>query len=579
MKSLGKASLATMAMAASLTVCISGCASGSGGGNTSTGSSNNKPVNGGTLTLGETTKWEDMWVPLMNDASPTFAMWGLSFDSLMTWDNNLSVKPQIAQSWKYTDSTHKTLDVKLNPKAHWSDGKPITSDDVLLFLNFIGSKAYQDQFQGEYGYLVSPLKGSDQVLKGTVKSFADTGGFKKISDQEFQVTVSKPDPAFIANYVANWIPFPSHVWGKTPFDQWQDASFDKKPTVVSGPYVPTQVNGQSNVEYKANENYYKGKPHISKIVLKYVSENVLPTLLENGQIDMNIEGNNLDFDSFVKMKQDPNLGTHAQPALSYGYVGLRMDKPKFQNVKLRQAMEYAINREAICQGVYKGLAKPAYGPLLPNTWASATPQEGMNTYKYDPKKAEQLLDEAGFKLPKGQKWRIDPETGQAETYHLVFSSGSPQVQAICDEVASDLQKVGLHVVTDTPLDFNTMLKRMSTKDPKLDMFFLANSLTVDPDPRGVWMSNDAQNFDQWKDPHNDALIEKTFSEKAFNKNYRRQAFVNWQLYVNQQLPMLFIYNRDDIWAYNKRVHIPQSDWLIGATPSGQTDIQDWWISQ
>ncbi|RFQ40977.1 hypothetical protein CRD69_14800, partial [Listeria monocytogenes] len=86
---------------------------------------------------------------------------------------------------------------------------------------------------------------------------------------------------------------------------------------------------------------------------------------------------------------------------------------------------------------------------------------------------------------------------------------------------------------------------------------------------------DPGNLDSWKDPKNDALIDDTFGAKAFNQTYRKQAFVKWQLYVNQQVPMLFLYDRDDTWAYSAKVHIPADSWI----PGGYTNIQDWWISQ
>lgn len=492
----------------------------------------------------------------------------------MSYDKNLNLTPNIAKSWSYSKNK-KTLTIKLDPNAKWSDGKPITSDDVLLFMNFIASPAYNKTFQGDYGYMVQPVVGSADVMSGKAKSFADTGGFKKISNTEFQLNFTNVDAAVLAADVSSYTPLPSHILGKIPFSQWQNMSFDKVPTVVDGAFIPKKVNGQSSITYDANPNYLHGKPHIAHVQLKYVSEDVLPSLIENGQIDMNIEGNNLDTNSFVKMEKDSNLSTEAQPAMSYGYVGMKLNESKFKSVKLRQAMNYAVDKQAIIQGVYKGLGKPAYGPLPYFDWAAAQPSDGMNTYSYNPTKAKQLLNEAGFTIPKGQKYRIDPATGKTAKYTLVYSSGSAEVQSICTAVAQNLQAVGLDVQLGTPLDFNVMLTKLENNSPGLDMFFLANGVGTDPDPRGTWGSNDPQNFGRWVNAKNDALIAETYSAKAFNKTYRKQAFIKWQLNVNQQVPQLFLYDRDDTWAYNKNVHIPASSWI----PGGYTGIQNWWISQ
>ncbi|MCL6454923.1 MAG: hypothetical protein K6T78_15050, partial [Alicyclobacillus sp.] len=231
-------------------------------------------------------------------------------------------------------------------------------------------------------------------------------------------------------------------------------------------------------------------------------------------------------------------------------------------------------RNTMIQGILKGLGTPINGPLPPISWAAATTADGMNPYNYDPTKAGQILDSLGYKMG-SDGYRVDPSTGKDLSFTLSYSSGSPTTQAEAVAIQDSLKKIGIKVVLNTPMDFNTLAKKVETDDKSIQMWLMGWSLSLDPDPRGLWQSTDAMNFPRWTDPKNDALIKATYSAQAFDKTYRKQALVKWQLYVNQQLPYIFLWAPDSVYAYSSKLNIPANDW----SAVGPLNIQDWWLSQ
>jgi peptide/nickel transport system substrate-binding protein len=574
MKRLTKATMVTVAMAGSMTMLLAGC------GNTATNNTTNKagnatnttanqPVDGGTMTIGQGTKFNAQFLPDMAGSLYTANISGFAFDPLLTIDKNLNFIPDLAKSWSWS-ADKKTLTMKL-ADANWSDGQPITSDDVLYTLDYLDSKAYAGPLQGQYQYLVSAIKGSDQTGKGTDVSFAKSGGFTKIDDKTFSLTFNAVDAAVLWSMISNIQPIPKHVLDSTPMKDWGTSAFDKTPNVVSGPYVFQNVTS-SSVTMQANPNYFMGKPHISTVVWQTVSPDVAPGELASGKLTFMMNG--LKPQDVAKLKQLTNINVKTLPEMGFSYLGLKFYQKEFQDVRVRQAFEYALNRKQDIQGILKGLGTPINGPLPAASWAAASTSDGMNPYSYDPTKAGQLLDQAGWTVqPDG--WRKDPVTGKDANLTIDFSSGSPTTQAEAVAIQQDLEKVHVKITLNAPLDFNTLVKKVEGDDKNLYMWLMGWSLSIDPDPRGLWDSTDPYNFPRWKDPHNDALIKATWDAAAFDKTVRKQAFIQWQLYVNKNLPYVFLWSPDNIWAYSKKLNIPANDWSV----AGPLNVNQWWISK
>jgi peptide/nickel transport system substrate-binding protein len=566
MKRLGKTAMTTVALATSMSMLLAGCGGAQSGAN-QTGT-DTQPKDGGTLTIGQHLPFDNEFIPNISSLLYTYNITNAAFDPLLSVNKQLKYIPWLAKSWTWSNDK-KTVTIELQDKANWSDGKPITSDDVLLALDFLGSKDYNTTLQGQNGYLVASILGSDKLLNGKATSFAQTGGFHKINDKMFSITFNQADAAVLFSQIAAIQPLPAHVLKSIPFSQWGSSSFDKMPTVVSGPFMFSAVHGKDSVEMKANPSYWKGKPHIATLIFKTVSSDVAPGLLANGNVDFQLTGMKAkDIDNLRNLN---NVNVYTEPDMGYYYVGMKLYKPEFKDVRVRQAFMYGIDRAGIVKGVLKGYGQVLNGPLPSVSWAAATTADGMNPYNYDVAKANQLLDQAGWKIG-SDGWRIDPYTHQTANLHVVHPTDSDRTQ-VALAVQQGLAKLHIKVTVDAPLDVSTMYSKVQSDDKSIDMWVGGWSLSADPDPRGLWGSKDTSNYERWVDPKNDQLIADTYGIKAFDPNYRKQALVKWQLYVNQQVPLLFMYQKQLIWPVNKRVHIPQSD----LTSVGPINLQDWWV--
>ncbi|MBX6351877.1 MAG: hypothetical protein IRZ10_00975 [Thermoflavifilum sp.] len=581
-----KRNLAAMALAASLTALAAGCGAAGGANNTAAGTADNtKPVDGGTLTIGQWQKFNQQFIPFMDSSLYTANITMEAFDSLFNIDKNLNFVPWLAQSYQWSPDK-KTVTITLRSDANWSDGQPITSDDVLFTMDYLASPTYTNDLQGQYESLVDPVKGSDEILAGKAKSFADTGGFHKISDKKFSITFKTADAAALWYSIATLQPIPKHVLQNIPMKDWLTSDYDKMPTVVSGPYKFTKVTTDS-VEMQANPNYWAGKPHIQTVIWKTVTPDVAPGLLSSGQLDMYLNG--LKARDFQNLKALNNVNAVAEPEFGYEYLGWKLWQKELQDVRVRQAIAYAINRQQMLQGIYKGLGQILNSPIPKGSWAAAPDSELIN-YNYDPNKANQLLDEAGWKKD-ANGWRIDPVTHQEAQFVLDYPSNNPDRASEAEAIAQDLQAVGLKVKLDPPMDFNALLKKvLTTNDQQLQqqmnqshqiyLWIMAWGLSTDPDPRGNgWTYPNANNLQDWNDPTNEQLIKKTYDVAAFDQNVRKQALIEWQKYFNQQWPAMILYSRPDIVAVNKRVHIPQDDVLTSMQQFGPyINMFQWWVS-
>jgi len=529
------------------------------------------PVNGGTLVIGQGTKYNDEFLPYLDATIYTANIDTVAYDPLLTVDKNLNFQPDLAKSWAWS-ADKKTITMHLQPNAEWSDGQPITSDDVLFAMNYLGSKDYIATLQGQYSTFVSQVIGADKLGAGTATSFADVGGFTKIDDKTFEIHIKQADAAVLYSMLAAITPVPAHILKKYPIKTWTNLSENKQPTVVSGPYMFVKVDGQASVEMAANPHYWRGKPHIANITFKTVNPDVAPGMLANGSLGFMMNG--LKPTDAIKLQQSSDIKVETVPTNGFDFLGMKLYQPQFKDVRVRQAFEYALDRKTMIQGIEKGLAVPINGPIPAVDWAAATTKDGMNPYDYNPDKANKLLDAAGW-TKAADGWRVDPSTGKKANLTLSYGSGDPTLQSEAVAIRQYLGAVGVQVTLNAPVDFNTLVSQMlSDSNKKLEFYLGPWQLGTDPDPRGIWQSTSALNIERWKDPKSDKLIDATWNAAAFDMTVRKQALVQWQLFANQQLPYIFLWSPDYVWAHTTKLHVPAADW----TPAGPLNIQDWWLS-
>lgn len=229
-----------------------------------------------------------------------------------------------------------------------------------------------------------------------------------------------------------------------------------------------------------------------------------------------------------------------------------MDNPKFQNKKLRQAMAYAINNQEVADRLYHGLRFPAT-TLIPPSFPGYH-DSSIKGYTYNPEKAKQLLDEAGYKDVDGDGLREDPN-GKKFTINFLAMSGGDIAEPLAKFYMQCWKDVGLDVqlVDGRLAEFNSFYDMVEKDDPKVDVYAAAWGTGTDVDPYGLYGRNVMFNYSRWVNEKNDELLEKGHSEQAFDKEYRRKIYSEWQKLMNEEVPVIPTLYRSAIYAVNNRV--------------------------
>jgi len=567
-----RTTLMSAAAVVSLSALLAGCSGGIGA---DAAARHDSIPNGGTMVQTFPTTFGTNLIPFMDASAYTATAVGYSFDSILQFNRNAVLEGDLVDKWSYSPD-RTTIYFWLNPKARWSNGLYVTSKDVELGVDWLASKSYNTTYQGEYGYLVANIKGVP--ASGYLPDGQTPSGFKILGPREFSISMNQPDAAVLPSQWSGITPLPWYVLGNLPMSQWKSSAFNKMPNIGSGPYIMKGLVPGQSITQVANPYYVFGKPHIETNIWKVVSADVVTGQLASGQVT--IAG--IQAKDYKKMVALPNISVDVTPSNGFSYLGWRLNNSvygkEFSNVKFRQAVEYAIDRNALVQAIDKGFGKPENGPLPPiNGWYNPA----LNgTYAYSPAMANKLLDEAGFKIVNG--WRTTPG-GRPFAPTITISSGDTQIAVEANFLKQYLNAVHINVKISAPINFNTILNELDNDangKQNIQGFFLAWSLGTDPDPRGLWRSTDNLNLTtiDWsnkKDPaivENDKLIHLQHTAAAFDYSYRKNILDQWQVLLNQQLPENFLTMDDGLTAYNKSLH------GVVFSPYGLLHPYEWYLT-
>lgn len=281
----------------------------------------------------------------------------LIFNNLMTLDDHLRVAPDLAERLDNPDPTTYVVSLKQGVRFH--DGHELTSADVVHTFRSLLDPAF-----------VSPRKGAFRMVKAIDARDRYTVVF----------TLKEPFGSFPVNLVIPVIPAGA------------PSNFREHP-VGTGPYKFVRYATDDRIELARFDDYFGGRPQNDGLVLRIVPDDIMRGLeLRKGTMDVVV--NDLAPDIVYQLGQDPNLQLVKAPGVDYQYIGVNMRDPILRNKLVRQAIAYAIDKNAIIAHLRRGLAIPATGLLPPVSWAYSP---GVPAYRYDPARARELLDQAGYR--------------------------------------------------------------------------------------------------------------------------------------------------------------------------------------
>lgn len=393
--------------------------------------------------------------PLMMDGTwVNVTAMSLEFLPLVSMNDEFEFDYMLADS--ITTEDNLTYTVHINEDATWSDGEPITAEDLAYTMTRIASPLVMN-----YAMQFTAIVGTDDET-GWVEEGAETiEGLSVVDEKTLNITFKSElnMVSFLNGYAQYILTLPKHILETIPESELATSSWFDAPTVVSGPYRVTSYDPDHYISYVANENYWLGAPEIENCNIRIVDGSQLLSGLQSGEIDIvpPLLGT-IPEEDYESVQNLEGIDSAYGSAIATETIFLNTNV--ISDEKVRQAMLYAIDRETIVEGLLSGQAELMDGFCVPD----GPYYSGQEAVSYDPDKAKELLAEAGW--------------DGSETYTLYINSGDSTLVNACTLCQAYWEAVGIHVETVT-VDLDTLMAQAG--DDETDMLAVQYTYpVVDP---------------------------------------------------------------------------------------------------
>lgn len=470
----------------------------------------------------------------------------LMFLPLMELDADLNFQGMLADS--ITTEDNRNFIVHIDDAAVWSDGTPITAEDVAYTALRLTSPVINNT---SMMYYVFEGVGED----GFVEAGADSvDGVQVIDEKTVQFTTkeSMSLTTFQNSYARYLLTLPKHVIEKYSEEELSTAEWFNKPDVVSGPFYVTEFDVDHYISYQANADYWRGAPKIDRLNIKIVDGSQLYAGLQSGEIDITQHTMSvIPPEDYASVEALENVEVvYGSPVTNQSMFIQTANVP---DVRVRQAMLYAINREQILTELLNG-----HGEVVDGFLSSASPfyDDSITPITYDPEKAKALLEEAGW--------------DGSQTLRFYVNSGDSTFVNAATVMVAQWAAVGIKAEVQT-VDFATLMSVGGSRDYDI----LAVQYTyapVDPYPDVAWLLGGEGSWTGYGDEEVTNALTSTQLTSDVEEIKGLYSIVDKK--VQEDVPMISAYIISAQGAVNKR--------LTGAVPSVYgffNDVQNWDIVQ
>lgn len=516
---------------------------------------------GGSITIAEEsdTPVKGVFLNELSDSQYDSDFMSFGNETLFATDDQYKITNKGAATFKM-DRKAKTVTIEVKKGVKWSDGKQVTAKDVEYSYEIIANKASQSsRYTSSLADIVGLAEyhdGKSKKISGIEMPDGENGRKVVLHFKEMKPGMTQSGNGFFWECAA-----PYHYLKDVPFSKLQSSDKVRKNPLFFGAYKLSKlVRGQS-ATWVRNPYYYRGKAKLDKITISVISPNSASQSIKSKKFDIIDVVNS----QWKEVKGTKGYNFVAQIPLSYSYMGFKVGKwdkktgsvkmnknSKMSNRYLRQAMGYAMNVDEVNQHYTQGLSFRVK-TLVPEAFGDFY-DKSVKGFPLNIKKANALLDKAGYKKKKGETYRRDPN-GKKLTIHLAAMSGSPNQEAIVQNYIQQWKKIGLHVTLTTGrlIEFNSFYDKVENDDPSVDVFMAAWSLSSEPTQDDLYGPKAPYNFTRFATSENTKLLKEMGSDKAFNHSYRVQKFHEWQQYMQKEAFVIPLNNSYSIKAVDSKL--------------------------
>ena len=444
------------------------------------------------------------------------------FNSLLKYDKNLELTGELAQSWDVSPD-QKTITFHLKPNLKWADGKPLTSDDVLFTWQLVTDEKTRTPYGADY-----------KLVKKAEAPNPDT----------FKVTYAQPYAPALDSWSGLHI-LPKHLLEGQDIN---NTPFARNP-VGSHYYELDQWKKGESISLKRNVNATQGQARIDRLVSRIIPDRAAQFLeLMADNID-SMSLNSIQYARIFPSRPDltAKIAQYKELGNSYTYLGFNLKRKPFDDVRVRQAINYAIDKQEIIDGVLLGLGLPVASPYKPGTrWSNPS----LQPYPYDPGKAIALLKAAGFE-DHDHDGILDRD-GQPLSFEILTNQNKErEMSAVL--VQRRLKEIGIDVKIRV-VEWATFISRF-IKTGDFNVVLLGWGLGLEPDQFNIWHSSQQApgqfNFIGYNNPTVDKLLEDGRTELDPDK--RMKIYHAFAKILLEDSPVVYLFAGYGLPAIHKRV--------------------------
>ncbi|HEX7004332.1 MAG TPA: ABC transporter substrate-binding protein [Trueperaceae bacterium] len=462
------------------------------------------------------------------------------FNGLVKLGKDFDTAPDLAESWEASDDG-LTWTFHLRDDVVWHDGEPFTADDVIFTFEEV---------------ILNPEVGANNA-----RIYANVEEVVAVDDHTVEFHLASPFASLGVNLAYNTPILPAHVLRGT--DVMNNNDFNRQNPVGTGPFALAQYEPGQRVVLEPNDDYFLGAPVLDEVVYEIIPDpNSQLARLLAGELDVMIIDNPI---TTQRLRNNNALEITTSNQLNYYWAGPNLSRTPFDRKEFRQALSYAIDRKVMIENVLLGFASPATGPISPVLQTFYT--DDVQTYDYDPERARELLEEAGFTF-------ADDGTALLDGEPFSFTITYPNVQVFA-QVGTLLQQYFRDIGIGTELqglEFNSFVSEaLVPRD--FDMLLGWWVTPPDPDIFPYYHSSAAEggnNATMYRSDEADALLQR--GRETSDPQERVQIYHELQQLLAEDLPMIYLWYPDEIVAMDANLEgVPEA---IGYRPALQY-IHEW----
>ena len=452
----------------------------------------------------------------------------LVLGSIYKLSDSLLPVPDLAESWEVSEDS-MTFTFTLREGLLWSDGEPLTVDDIIFTIERASDSRTGSILKGRLANIEGATDYGDQKAESI-------SGLTKVDDRTLTIQLATPNSAFLTNLgtFSGFNILPKHVLADVAPEALKENAFTMAPTVGAGPYTFVRYETDQYAELVVNPNYWGPAPAVERIFMTVATPDVAVAQLQRGEMDLM----SMPLDEADRLKADPSINIVSVRSPSISQIAINNERPFFQDKRVRQAMMYAIDRQGIVDSIMFGEATVVNSPVIGPDWVG-TPE--VNEYAFDPEMAKSLLAEAGW----------DPN----QQVDMVYVAGAKEQDAYGPVIQQQLRDVGMQV--NLLLIEGAELNRRYIQETDYDLFLFGGGLyRAEPSLTAQYyhsrnLTPAGGNGTHYVNEEIDQLLDSAVATSDLDA--RAAIYADIARIINEDVPTVFLWSPNSVYGMSKRL--------------------------